>query len=79
MDLIEVLVERVRMLAGFTRSLPQLAIAFFVLLVAWGVAHLVRSAVGRVASRTREAEPQSCSRRLRAFWSGYSACSSRAP
>lgn len=54
MDLVNILIERVQeMLAGFVRSLPQLAIALTVLLVTWGVAHIVRSAVGRITGRTR--------------------------
>nr|MBA2635750.1 mechanosensitive ion channel [Sphingomonas sp.] len=54
MNLIEILVERVQeMIAGFMRTLPQLAIAVTILLITWGLAHLIRSAVGRVTARTR--------------------------
>ena len=52
MDLVEILIERVQaMIAGFVRTLPQLALAIVVLFVSWGIAHLVRSVVERFASR----------------------------
>lgn len=52
MDLVKILIERVQeMLAGFVRMLPQLALALIVLLVTWGIAHVVRSATRRLASR----------------------------
>lgn len=54
MDLIKILVERIEeMIAGFVRTLPQLAIALLVLIATWGIAHLVRSGVTRITSRTR--------------------------
>ena len=50
MDLVEILIERVQaMIAGFVRTLPQLVLALVVLLITWGVAHLVRSLVQRFA------------------------------
>ena len=52
MDLVAILIERVQeMLAGFVRTLPQLALAFVVLIVTWGLAHIVRSIVARVGGR----------------------------
>lgn len=54
MDLFKILINRVeQMLEQFVQMLPQLAIALFVLLVTWGLAHAIRSAVGRVTARTR--------------------------
>lgn len=52
MDLVAILIERVQeMLAGFVRMLPQLALALFVLIATWGVAHVVRSVTRKIASR----------------------------
>ena len=52
MDLVTILIDRVQdMIAGFVRMLPQLALALFVLLVAWGLAHVVRSVTNKIASR----------------------------
>ncbi|MDQ3246672.1 MAG: mechanosensitive ion channel family protein [Pseudomonadota bacterium] len=54
MNLLEILLERVQeMIAGFMRTLPQLAIGLAVLLITWGVTHLIRSAVARLTARTR--------------------------
>ena len=54
MDLIEILIDRVRdMAAGFVRTLPQLAIALLVLVFTWMAANLVRSLVQRIGSRTK--------------------------
>lgn len=54
MDLFKILIDRVQeMAAQFVRMLPQLAIALFVLMVTWGIAQAVRSAVGRITERTR--------------------------
>ena len=50
MDLVEILLERVQaMIAGFVRMLPQLVLALVVLLITWGLAHVVRSLVQRLA------------------------------
>ena len=52
MDLVSILIERVNeMVAGFVRMLPQLALALVVLILAWGIAHLVRSLTKKIASR----------------------------
>jgi small conductance mechanosensitive channel len=54
MDLIEILIDRVRdMAAGFVRTLPQIAIALLVLVFTWIAASLVRKLVQRIGSRTR--------------------------
>lgn len=52
MDLVSILIERVQdMIAGFVRTLPQLALALVVLLATWGIAHVVRSVVRRLVER----------------------------
>ncbi|QNM83145.1 mechanosensitive ion channel family protein [Sphingomonas sabuli] len=52
MDLVSILLDRVRdMVAGFVRTVPQLGIAFLVLLVTWGLANGVRTVVRRVAGQ----------------------------
>lgn len=52
MDLLAILIERVQdMIAGFVRMLPQLGIAFAVVLLTWGIAHIVRAIVKRVSVR----------------------------
>jgi small conductance mechanosensitive channel len=52
MDIIAILIERVQeMLAGFVRTLPQLVLALFVLLVTWGLAHAIRSLTKKLATR----------------------------
>ena len=52
MDLVAILIERVQdMIAGFVRMVPQLALALVVLLIAWGLAHGVRSVTRRLAAR----------------------------
>ena len=54
MDLVAILIERVQaMIAGFVRTLPQLALALVVLVITWGLAHVVRSVVQRFAKRAR--------------------------
>ncbi|HUE80144.1 MAG TPA: mechanosensitive ion channel domain-containing protein [Sphingomicrobium sp.] len=54
MDILNILIERVQeMLAGFVRTLPQLALALLVLLMTWVVASLARAAVHRMTRRTR--------------------------
>lgn len=54
MDVVEILLERLQeMVASFVRLLPQLAIALGILLITWGIARLIRSAVNRLAARTR--------------------------
>ena len=52
MDLLAILIERVQdMIAGFVRTLPQLGIAFVVILLTWGIAHVVRAIVKRISVR----------------------------
>ena len=52
MDLVSILIERVQdMVAGFIRTVPQLALALVVLLITWGIANLARSIVRRIAAR----------------------------
>lgn len=52
MDLIAILIERVNeMVAGFVRMLPQFALGLVVVVLTWGLAHLVRSVTGKIASR----------------------------
>ena len=54
MDLVSILIERVQdMIAGFVRMLPQLGIAFVVLLLTWGIAHIIRAIVKRLSVRAR--------------------------
>ena len=54
MDLVAILIERVQaMIAGFVRTLPQLALALVVLAITWGLAHIIRSVVQRFAKRAR--------------------------
>ncbi|MBA3576677.1 MAG: mechanosensitive ion channel [Sphingomonas sp.] len=54
MDLVTILIERVQdMVADFVRTLPQLAIALLVLFITWGMAHVVRNLVSRIAVRAR--------------------------
>lgn len=54
MDLVAILIDRVQnMIAGFVRTLPQLALALVVLLITWGLAHVVRSVTRRLAARAR--------------------------
>lgn len=52
MDFLDILVDRTNeLLTGFIRILPQLGIAIFVLLAAWGAAKLVRRAVHELLRR----------------------------
>ena len=54
MDLFKILIDRMReMLTGFVRMLPQLAIACAMLLVTWGIAHVIRSTIKKLTTRTR--------------------------
>ncbi len=54
MDFLAILIERLQeMVAGFVRTLPQLAIALVVLTAAWAAAMLVRRCVARLARRTK--------------------------
>lgn len=54
MDLVAILIDRVQaMIAGFVRTLPQLVLALVVLVLTWGIAHLVRSIVQRFAKQAR--------------------------
>ena len=53
MDLVNILIERLKdMVAGFVRTLPQLALSVLVLLAAWAVAHVARNLVQRISART---------------------------
>lgn len=52
MDLVNILIERLQdMVAGLVRTLPQVALSVLVVLIAWGVAHLIRNLVRRVSVR----------------------------
>lgn len=52
MDLVNILIERVQdMVAGFVRTLPQLALALLVMLITWGAAYAGRNVVRRISSR----------------------------
>jgi small-conductance mechanosensitive channel len=54
MDVLNILIERVQeMIAGFIRMLPQLALAFMVMVITWAAAMLMRNVVHRATERTR--------------------------
>jgi small conductance mechanosensitive channel len=52
MDLVAILIDQVRdMVAGFVRMLPQLVLALIVVLLTWGLAHVLRNVTARIAAR----------------------------